>query len=219
MARIVVKFGGTSVAGIPQIERAADKVAAEVARGHQVAVVVSAMSGVTNQLIEYCRDISPLHDAREYDAVVVNGENITSGLMALALQKRGIQARSWQGWQIPITCSDVHGKARILEINADEIARRMDNDNEIAVVAGFQGVTSRQRVTTLGRGGSDTTAVALAAALHADRCDIYTDVNGVYTADPRIVQHARKLKRISYEEMYELASTGSKVLMTRSVEM
>lgn len=214
-----MKFGGTSVAGIPQIERAADKVAAEVARGHQVAVVVSAMSGVTNQLIEYCRDISPLHDAREYDAVVANGENITSGLMALALQKRGIQARSWQGWQIPITCSDVHGKARILEINADEIARRMDNDNEIAVVAGFQGVTSRQRVTTLGRGGSDTTAVALAAALHADRCDIYTDVNGVYTADPRIVQHARKLKRISYEEMYELASTGSKVLMTRSVEM
>lgn len=219
MARIVVKFGGTSVAGIPQIERAADKVAAEFARGHQVAVVVSAMSGVTNQLIDYCRDLSPLHDAREYDAVVANGENITSGLMALALQKRGIQARSWQGWQIPITCSDVHGKARILDINATAIAQRMDQDNEIAVVAGFQGVTSRQRVTTLGRGGSDTTAVALAAALNADRCDIYTDVNGVYTADPRIVQHARKLKRISYEEMYELASTGSKVLMTRSVEM
>lgn len=219
MARIVVKFGGTSVAGIPQIERAADKVAAEVARGHQVAVVVSAMSGVTNQLIDYCRDISPLHDAREYDAVVANGENITSGLMALALQKRGIQARSWQGWQIPIICSDVHGKARILEINAEAIAARMDKDNEIAVVAGFQGVTSRERVTTLGRGGSDTTAVALAAALQADRCDIYTDVNGVYTADPRIVPQARKLKRISYEEMYELASTGSKVLMTRSVEM
>ena len=219
MARIVVKFGGTSVAGLPQIENAADKVAAEVARGHQVAVVVSAMSGVTNQLIDYCQGISPLHDAREYDAVVANGENITSGLMALALQKRGIQSRSWQGWQIPIICSDVHGKARILEINADEIARRMDTDNEVAVVAGFQGVTSRQRVTTLGRGGSDTTGVALAAALNADRCDIYTDVNGVYTADPRIVQHARKLKKISYEEMYELASTGSKVLMTRSVEM
>lgn len=219
MARIVVKFGGTSVAGIPQIERAADKVAAEVARGHQVAVVVSAMSGVTNQLIDYCRDISPLHDAREYDAVVANGENISAGLMALALQKRGIQSRSWQGWQIPIICSDVHGKARILEINAEEIARRMDQDHEIAVISGFQGVTSRQRVTTLGRGGSDTTAVALAAALNADRCDIYTDVNGVYTADPRIVPHARKLKRISYEEMYELASTGSKVLMTRSVEM
>lgn len=219
MARIVVKFGGTSVAGIPQIEAAADKVAAEVARGHQVAVVVSAMSGVTSQLIDYCRGISPLHDAREYDAVVASGENVTSGLMALALQKRGIQARSWQGWQIPIICSDVHGKARILEIGADEIGRRMDNDNEIAVVAGFQGVTSRQRVTTLGRGGSDTTAVALAAALKADRCDIYTDVSGVFTADPRIVQHARKLKRISYEEMYELASTGSKVLMTRSVEM
>ena len=219
MARIVVKFGGTSVAGIPQIETAADKVAAEVARGNQVAVVVSAMSGVTTQLIDYCRGISPLHDAREYDAVVASGENVTSGLMALALQKRGIQARSWQGWQIPIVCSDVHGKARILEIDASEIGRRMDNDNEIAVVAGFQGVTSRQRVTTLGRGGSDTTAVALAAALNADRCDIYTDVNGVYTADPRIVQHARKLTKISYEEMYELASTGSKVLMTRSVEM
>lgn len=219
MARIVVKFGGTSVAGIPQIESAAAKVAAEIARGHQVAVVVSAMSGVTNQLIEYCREISPLHDAREYDAVVASGENVTSGLMALALQKRGIQARSWQGWQIPILCSDVHGKARILEIDGTEIARRMDNDNEVAVIAGFQGVTSRQRVTTLGRGGSDTTAVALAAALKAERCDIYTDVNGVYTADPRIVQHARKLKKISYEEMYELASSGSKVLMTRSVEM
>lgn len=219
MARIVVKFGGTSVAGLPQIENAADKVAAEVARGNQVAVVVSAMSGVTNQLIDYCRGISPLHDAREYDAVVASGENVTSGLMALALQKRGIQARSWQGWQVPIICSDVHGKARILEIDASEIARRMDADNEVAVVAGFQGVTSRQRVTTLGRGGSDTTGVALAAALNADRCDIYTDVNGVYTADPRIVQHARKLKKISYEEMYELASTGSKVLMTRSVEM
>lgn len=219
MARIVVKFGGTSVAGLPQIENAADKVAAEFARGHQVAVVVSAMSGVTNQLIDYCQGISPLHDAREYDAVVANGENITSGLMALALQKRGIQSRSWQGWQVPIICSDVHGKARILEIDAAEIARRMDTDNEVAVVAGFQGVTSRQRVTTLGRGGSDTTAVALAAALKAERCDIYTDVNGVYTADPRIVQHARKLKKISYEEMYELASSGSKVLMTRSVEM
>ncbi|MFN3827312.1 MAG: aspartate kinase [Micavibrio sp.] len=219
MARIVVKFGGTSVAGIPQIENAAAKVAAEVARGNQVAVVVSAMSGVTNQLIDYCREISPLHDAREYDAVVASGENVTSGLMALALQKRGIQARSWQGWQVPIICSDVHGKARILEIDAGEIARRMDTDNEVAVVAGFQGVTSRQRVTTLGRGGSDTTGVALAAALKADRCDIYTDVNGVYTADPRVVQHARKLKKISYEEMYELASSGSKVLMTRSVEM
>ena len=219
MGRIVEKFGGTSVSGLPQIENAADKVAAEVARGYQVAVVVSAMSGVTNQLIDYCQGISPLHDAREYDAVVAAGENITSGLMALALQKRGIQARSWQGWQVPIICSDVHGKARILEINASEIGRRMDSDNEVAVGAGFQGVTSRQRVTTLGRGGSDTTGVALAAALKADRCDIYTDVNGVYTADPRIVQQARKLKKISYEEMYELASSGSKVLMTRSVEM
>ncbi len=218
MARLVLKFGGTSVADTDRIEGAADKVAAEVARGHQVAVVVSAMAGVTNELVEYCRQISPLHDAREYDAVVSSGENITSGLMALALQKRGISARSWQGWQVPIVCNDVHGKARILDIGKTEMDKRL-NTGEVAVLAGFQGVTSRNRITTLGRGGSDTTAVALAAALKADRCDIYTDVDGVYTTDPRIVPQARKLDRISYEEMLEMASLGAKVLQTRSVEM
>ena len=218
MSRLVLKFGGTSVAGIPEIEAAAAKVAAEVGRGHQVAVVVSAMAGVTNQLVEYCRSISPLHDAREYDAVVASGENVTSGLMALALQKRGIQARSWQGWQIPILSSEVHGKARIEEIRGTELARRME-EGEVAVVAGFQGISPRNRITTLGRGGSDTTAVALAAALKAERCDIYTDVDGVYTTDPRIVPQARKLQKISYEEMLEMASLGAKVLQTRSVEM
>ncbi|MCB9991695.1 MAG: aspartate kinase [Rhodospirillales bacterium] len=218
MTRLVLKFGGTSVADPDRIEKAADKVAAEVARGHQVAVVVSAMAGVTNQLIDYCRKISPLHDAREYDAVVASGENITSGLMALALQKRGIAARSWQGWQVPITCTDMHGKARILDIDRTLMDERL-NSGEVAVLAGFQGVTSRNRITTLGRGGSDTTAVALAAALGAERCDIYTDVNGVYTTDPRIVPQARKLDKISYEEMLEMASLGAKVLQTRSVEM
>ncbi|HIF26565.1 MAG: aspartate kinase [Pseudomonadota bacterium] len=218
MALIVAKFGGTSVADVKRIERAADKIAAEVARGHQVAVVVSAMAGVTNQLIEYCREVSPMHDAREYDSVVSNGENITSGLMAMALQKRGIMARSWQGWQVPIKCNDVHGKARIVGINIEEMKKRLD-EGEVGVLAGFQGVTSRNRITTLGRGGSDTTAVALAAALGAERCDIYTDVDGVYTTDPRIVKKARKLDKISYEEMLEMASLGAKVLQTRSVEM
>lgn len=218
MGLLVLKFGGTSVAGIEEIERAAVKIAQENERGHKVAVVVSAMAGVTNQLIEYCRAISPLHDAREYDAIVSSGENVTSGLMALALQKRGIQARSWQGWQVPVVCNDVHGKARILDIGTEDMLGRL-NEGEVAVLAGFQGVTSRNRIATLGRGGSDTTAVALAAALKADRCDIYTDVNGVYTADPRIVPQARKLGRISYEEMLEMASLGAKVLQTRSVEM
>lgn len=213
-----MKFGGTSVAGIKEIENAADKVAAEVARGNKVAVVVSAMSGVTNQLVDYCRAISPLHDAREYDAVVATGENVTSGLMALALQKRGIQSRSWQGWQLPLISSDVHGKARITEIKVDELKRRMD-EGEVGVLAGFQGVSPRGRISTLGRGGSDTSAVALAAALQADRCDIYTDVKGVYTTDPRIVPKARKLKKISYEEMLEMASVGAKVLHSRSVEI
>lgn len=218
MTRIVMKFGGTSVAGIPEIENAARKVAAEVARGHQVAVVVSAMAGVTNQLVDYCRGISPLHDAREYDAVVASGENVTAGLMALALQKIGITARSWQGWQIPIQTDEVHGKARITDIQMEEMDKRLSS-NEVAVVAGFQGITSRNRISTLGRGGSDTTAVAIAAAVKADRCDIYTDVNGVYTTDPRIVPQAHKLDKISYEEMLEMASLGAKVLMTRSVEM
>ncbi len=218
MSRIVMKFGGTSVAGIPEIERAAGKVAAEVARGHQVVVVVSAMAGVTNQMVEYCRQISPLHDAREYDAVVSSGENVTAGLMALALQKIGVTARSWQGWQIPLMTDEVHGKARIEAIEIDELEKRLPT-GEVAVIAGFQGITPRNRISTLGRGGSDTTAVAVAAALKADRCDIYTDVSGVYTTDPRIVPQARKLEKISYEEMLEMASLGARVLMTRSVEM
>jgi aspartate kinase len=206
------------VADIDRVERAADKILAETERGHQIAVVVSAMAGVTNQLVEYCRKISPLHDAREYDSVVASGENVTSGLLALALQKRGIQARSWQGWQVPIRCTEAHGKARILDIDVTEMKERL-SANEVAVLAGFQGVTERNRITTLGRGGSDTTAVALAAALGAERCDIYTDVQGVFTTDPRIVPQARRLEMVSYEEMLEMASLGAKVLQTRSVEM
>jgi aspartate kinase len=218
MSRIVVKFGGTSVADTERIERAAEKVAREVALGHEVAVIVSAMSGVTNQLVEYCRAISPVHDAREYDAVVSSGEQVTSGLMAIALQKRGITARSWQGWQLPLMTDDAHGKARIAEIKTKALEKGFKS-GEVAVLAGFQGVTDDGRVTTLGRGGSDTSAVALAAALKADRCDIYTDVDGIYTTDPRIVPGAKKIHRISYEEMLELASLGAKVLQVRSVEM
>ena len=218
MPRIIMKFGGTSVAGVPEIENAAVKVAAEVARGNEVAVVVSAMAGVTDQMVRLCRDISPFHDTREYDAVVSSGENVTAGLMALALQKRGVQARSWQGWQVSIETDEIHGKARIQNIHCEELEKRLCG-GEVAVVAGFQGVTPRQRISTLGRGGSDTTAVAIAAALKADRCDIYTDVEGVFTTDPRIVPHARKLSRISYEEMLEMASLGAKVLMNRSVEI
>lgn len=218
MARLVLKFGGTSVADIPRIEQAAAKVAREAALGHEVAVVVSAMAGVTNQLVDYCKSITPVYDAREYDCVVASGEQVTAGLMALALQKQGLSARSWMGWQVPIVSDDVHGKARIAEIKTtamnDSLARK-----EICVLAGFQGVTADHRISTLGRGGSDTTAVALAAALKADRCDIYTDVDGVYTTDPRIVPRARKIPRISYEEMLELASLGAKVLQVRSVEM
>lgn len=218
MARIVAKFGGTSVADCARIERAADKVAREVALGHEVAVVVSAMSGVTNQLVEYCRSITPVYDAREYDAVVASGEQVTAGLMAIALQKRGISARSWMGWQVPLKSDDVHGKARIESIDTSDMEKRF-KDGEVAVLAGFQGVTDRNRISTLGRGGSDTTAVALAAAMNADRCDIYTDVDGVYTTDPRIVPVAKKVERVSYEEMLELASLGAKVLQVRSVEM
>lgn len=218
MALIVMKFGGTSVADVKRIEGAAEKVAREVALGHKVAVVVSAMSGVTNQLVEYCTSISPLHDAREYDVVVASGEQVTSGLMALAIQKKGLNARSWQGWQIPFKTNETHSKARIMEIDTTELLKRL-NDGEVAVVPGFQGVTERNRISTLGRGGSDTSAVALAAALGADRCDIYTDVDGVYTTDPRIVPEAKKIKKISYEEMLELASLGAKVLQTRSVEI
>lgn len=218
MALIVAKFGGTSVADVERIERAADKIAREVEAGHQVAVVVSAMSGVTNQLIGHCDEVSKLYDLREYDVVVSSGEQITSGLMAMALQKRGIPARSWLGWQIPFKTNDMHGKARITDIQTDELKKRL-KAGEVAVVPGFQGITNANRISTLGRGGSDTSAVALAAALKADRCDIYTDVDGVYTTDPRIVPGAKKLKKVSFEEMIELASLGSKVLQTRSVEI
>ncbi|MCB1530773.1 MAG: aspartate kinase [Rhodospirillales bacterium] len=218
MARIVVKFGGTSVADPERIERAADKITREIERGHEIAVVVSAMSGVTNQLVEYCREISPLYDAREYDTVVASGEQVTAGLMAIALQKRGVSARSWMGWQLPIECTSVHGKARIENMDISEMEKRFA-EKEVPVLAGFQGVSECQRIATLGRGGSDTTAVALAAALQAERCDIYTDVDGVYTTDPRIVPEASRLKKVSYEEMLEMASSGAKVLHARSVEM
>ena len=216
--RIVMKFGGTSVADLARIRTVADRVKREVDAGHQVAVVVSAMAGVTNQLVAWCQELSPLHDAREYDTVVATGEQVTSGLLAIALQERGVEARSWQGWQIPIQTDTAHGKARIQDINGAELIRRMQT-GQVAVVAGFQGIAADNRVTTLGRGGSDTSAVALAAALKAERCDIYTDVDGVYTTDPRIVPAARKLTHISYEEMLELASVGAKVLQTRSVEL
>jgi aspartate kinase len=218
MARIVMKFGGTSVAGLDRIRNAAARVKAEVDRGNEVAVAVSAMAGETNRLVALVTDISKLHDAREYDVVVSAGEQVSSGLMALALQSMGVSARSWLAWQLPIMTDDVHGKARIQSIETNEMIRRF-SEGQVAVVAGFQGLAPDGRITTLGRGGSDTSAVALAAALHADRCDIYTDVDGVYTMDPRIVSRARKLNRITYEEMLEMASQGAKVLQTRSVEL
>jgi len=218
VARIVQKFGGTSVADIDRIIRVSHKVKAELDRGNQVAVVVSAMAGATNKLIEQCSAVSPMFDAREYDTVVATGEQITAGLTALALQKLGINARSWLGWQIPIRTDDVHAKARILRIETEELERRL-NDGEVPVISGFQGLSDRGRITTLGRGAGDLSAVAMAAALKADRCDIYTDVDGIYTTDPRIVSKARKLNQISYEEMLELASQGAKVLQTRSVEL
>lgn len=218
MARIVLKFGGTSVADTDKIQNAAEKVAREVRLGNEVAVIVSAMSGVTNQLVSYCDAISSDHDKREYDVVVSSGEQVTAGLMAMALRKLGIHARSWMGWQVPILCSDSHSKARIESISAEKMIQSMEGQR-VAVLAGFQGVTDNERIATLGRGGSDTTAVALAAALNADRCDIYTDVDGVYTTDPRITKKARKIDKISYEEMLEMASLGAKVLQTRSVEM
>ncbi|MDR3537088.1 MAG: aspartate kinase [Acetobacteraceae bacterium] len=218
MARIVMKFGGTSVANLERIRNVARRVKREVDVGNQVAVVVSAMSGVTNQLVAWCTELSPLHDAREYDAVVATGEQVTTGLLAIALQELGVDARSWQGWQIPLRTDNAHGKARIQAIEGGELIRRMET-GQVAVVAGFQGIGPDNRITTLGRGGSDTSAVALAAGLQAERCDIYTDVDGVYTTDPRIVPKARKLARIAYEEMLELASVGAKVLQTRSVEL
>ncbi len=218
MSRIVMKFGGTSVADLDRIRNVAARVKREVEAGNEVAVVVSAMAGVTNQLVAWCQGLSPLHDAREYDTVVATGEQVTTGLLAIALQEIGVEARSWQGWQIPIRTDNAHGKARIAGIEGADLIRRMQA-GQVAVVSGFQGIGTDHRITTLGRGGSDTSAVALAAALHADRCDIYTDVDGVYTTDPRIVPRARKLARISYEEMLELASVGAKVLQTRSVEL
>jgi len=218
MARIVQKFGGTSVADIERIKNAALRVKREADAGNEVAVVVSAMAGTTNQLVDWTMQANRMHDAREYDVVVASGEQVTAGLMALVLQSMGLNARSWLGWQVPIKTDDIHGKARIEAIQTDEIAQRF-GQGQIAVVAGFQGISPRGRITTLGRGGSDTSAVALAAALKADRCDIFTDVDGVYTTDPRIVAKAQKLNKITYEEMLEMASQGAKVLQTRSVEM
>ena len=215
-----MKFGGTSVADLDRIRNAARHVKREVDAGHQVAVVVSALAGVTNQLVEWCRSAATLHDAREYDAVVASGEQVTAGLLAIVLQSMGVTARSWQGWQIPILTDNAHGGARIREIDGSELVRRFAERGEVAVITGFQGINKETgRITTLGRGGSDTSAVAVAAAIAADRCDIYTDVDGVYTTDPRVESRARRLDRISFEEMLELASLGAKVLQVRSVEL
>ncbi|KHA63366.1 MULTISPECIES: aspartate kinase [unclassified Sphingomonas] len=216
MARIVMKFGGTSMAGIERIRNVAARVKREVDAGNEVAVVVSAMAGETDRLVGFCREASSLYDAKEYDVVVSAGEQITSGLLAIALQAAGCKARSWLGWQLPINTSDAHGSARIGEIDTVALDASLA-EGVVAVIPGFQGVAEGQRVTTLGRGGSDTSAVAMAAAMKADRCDIYTDVDGVYTTDPRIVPRARKLGKVTYEEMLELASVGAKVLQTRSV--
>lgn len=216
MARIVMKFGGTSMAGIERIRSVAARVKREVEAGHQVAVVVSAMAGETDRLVGFCREASPLHDPREYDVVVASGEQVTSGLLAIALQAAGVRARSWLGWQLPIHTDDAHAAARIESIDTQALGIALES-GEVAVIPGFQGMDGDGRVSTLGRGGSDTSAVAVAAAMKADRCDIYTDVDGVYTTDPRIVPRARKLARVTYEEMLELASVGAKVLQTRSV--
>lgn len=218
MARIVQKFGGTSVANTDRIKAVALRVKAEVDAGHEVAVTLSAMAGETNKLVEYVTAMSSLYDAREYDTVVSSGEQVTAGLLALALQDLGVSARSWMGWQIPLRTDDVHGKARIEKIETDELEVRLSR-GEVCVIAGFQGLGPDNRITTLGRGGTDTSAVALAAALNADRCDIYTDVDGVYTTDPRITPKAQKIEKITYEEMLEMASVGAKVLQTRSVEL
>jgi aspartate kinase len=218
MARIVMKFGGTSVGDVPRIQNVARRIKAEAERGNEVAVVVSAMSGVTNQLVDYVRQTAPIADLREYDTAVATGEQVTVALLSIALQELGVSARSWLGWQLPIRTSDAHGSARIRSIDTTIIEERF-KEGQVAVVAGFQGLSDNNRITTLGRGGSDTSAVALAAALKAGRCDIYTDVDGVYTCDPRIVAKAKKLDKITYEEMLEMASQGAKVLQTRSVEL
>jgi aspartate kinase len=218
MSKIVMKFGGTSVADMDRIRNVARLVKREVDAGHQVAVVVSAMAGETNKLVAWTRALSPLHDAREYDTVVAAGEQVTAGLLAVALSAIGVPARSWLGWQVPIRTSAMHGSARIVSIEPTALNERLQQ-GQVAVVAGFQGIAPDNRVSTLGRGGSDTSAVALAAALKADRCDIYTDVDGVYTSDPRVVHRAQRLHKVAFEEMLELASLGAKVLQTRSVEM
>ena len=219
MPVLVMKFGGTSVADLSRIENAAKKVQAEVDRGYDVIVIVSAMSGKTNELVGWVEGTSKLYDAREYDAVVSSGENVTAGLMALRLQEMGVSARSWQGWQVPINTTSAHASARFESIPRANIDASFARGFKVGVVAGFQGVSPEGRITTLGRGGSDTTAVAFAAAFAAERCDIYTDVDGVYTTDPRVSEKARKLDKIAFEEMLELASLGAKVLQTRSVEL
>jgi aspartate kinase len=223
MARLVMKFGGTSVADIDRIRNVARHVKREVDAGHDVAVVVSAMAGTTDQLVGWCEAAlkkRQLFDSREYDAVVATGEQVTAGLLAITLQDMDINARSWQGWQLPVLTSNLNGSARILDINGAELIRRFSERSEVAVIAGFQGMYKETgRITTLGRGGSDTSAVAMAAAIRADRCDIYTDVDGVYTSDPRVVPRARRLAKIAFEEMLELASLGAKVMQVRSVEL
>ncbi|WP_372884434.1 aspartate kinase [Shimia sp.] len=219
MPVLVMKFGGTSVANLDRIKRAAKRIGVEVAKGYDVIVIVSAMSGKTNELVGWVDETSPLYDAREFDAVVSSGENVTAGLMALTLQEMDVPARSWQGWQVPVKTTSAHASARIEEIPTDNIMAKFGEGMRVAVVAGFQGISPEGRITTLGRGGSDTTAVAFAAAFGAERCDIYTDVDGVYTTDPRVSPKARKLEKIAFEEMLELASLGAKVLQTRSVEL
>jgi aspartate kinase len=223
MSRLVMKFGGTSVADIDRIRNVALHVKREVDAGHEIAVVVSAMSGATDQLVRWCeQSLKRRHifDAREYDAVVASGEQVTAGLLAIALQDLDVNARSWQGWQLPIETSGAHGSARILDVDGESLVRRFKERGEVAVIAGFQGLNPETgRITTLGRGGSDTSAVAIAAAICADRCDIYTDVDGVYTTDPRVVPRAKRLERIAFEEMLELASLGAKVMQVRSVEL
>jgi aspartate kinase len=220
MARLVMKFGGTSVADLDRIRNVARHVKREVDAGHDVAVVVTAMAGATNQLVEWSRQAAMLHDAREYDAVVASGEQVTAGLLAIVLEGMGVNARSWQGWQLPILTDNAHGAARILEVNGAELVKRFKERHQVAVIAGFQGMHKETgRITTLGRGGSDTSAVAIAAAIAAERCDIYTDVDGVYTSDPRVVPRAHRLDKIAYEEMLELASLGAKVMQVRSVEL
>jgi aspartate kinase len=219
MPVLVMKFGGTSVANPDRIRRVAKRIGVEVAKGYDVIVIVSAMAGKTNELVSWVEETSPMFDAREYDAVVSSGENVTAGLMALTLQEMDVPARSWQGWQVPVRTSSAHAAARIVEIPTDNINAKFAQGMRVAVIAGFQGIGPDGRITTLGRGGSDTTAVAFAAAFGAERCDIYTDVDGIYTTDPRICEKARKLDRIAFEEMLELASLGAKVLQTRSVEL